>query len=78
MAHSTRRQEILAEAERQGAMTAQGKMLANLATRKAKDKSVRYEDVLAEVKQSLYDTGKIKIEYRRKEQDLILITNKKL
>ena len=70
MAHSTRRQEILAEASRQGAMTAQGKMLANLATRKAKDKSVRYEDVLAEVKQSLYDTGKIKIEYRRKEQDL--------
>ena len=69
MAHSTRRQEILAEAERQGAMTAQGKMLANLATRKAKNKSVRYEDVLAEVKQSLYDTGKIKIEYHRKEQE---------
>ena len=69
MEHSTRRQEILAEAERQGAMTAQGKMLANLATRKAKDKSVRYEDVLAEVKQSLYDTGKIKIEYHRKEQE---------
>lgn len=69
MEHSTRRQEILAEAERQGAMTAQGKMLANLATRKAKDKSVRYEDVLAEVKQSLYDTGKIKIEHHRKEQE---------
>ena len=66
MAHSTRRQEILAEANRQGAMTAQGKMLANLATRKAKDKSVRYEDVLAEVKHSLYDTGKIKIEYHKK------------
>ncbi|MBR3457369.1 MAG: relaxase domain-containing protein, partial [Selenomonadaceae bacterium] len=69
MAHSTRRQEILAEADRQGAMTAQGKMLANLATRKAKDKSIRYEDVLAEVKQSLYDTGKIKIESHRKEQE---------
>lgn len=69
IAHSTRRQEILAEAERQGAMTAQGKMLANLATRKAKDKSIRYEDVLAEVKQSLYDTGKIKIECHRKEQE---------
>lgn len=69
MTRSTRRQEILAEAERQGAMTAQGKMLANLATRKAKDKSVHYEDVLAEVKQNLYDTGKIKIEYHRKEQE---------
>lgn len=69
MTHSTRRQEILAEADRQGAMTTQGKMLANLTTRKAKDKSVRYEDVLAEVKQSLYDTGKIKIEYHRKEQE---------
>ena len=69
MAHSTRRQEILAEAESQGAMTAQGKMLANLATRKAKDKSIRYEDVLAEVKQSLYDTEKIKIECHRKEQE---------
>lgn len=68
MEHSTRRQEILAEAECQGAMTAQGKMLANLATRKTKDKSIRYEDVLAEVKQNLYDTGKIKIEYHRKEQ----------
>ncbi len=69
MAHSTRRQEILAEAVRQGAMTAQGKMLANLATRKAKDKSVRYEDVLTEVKRNLYDTGKIKIESHRKEQE---------
>lgn len=69
MTRSTRRQEILAEAERQGAMTAQGKMLANLATRKAKDKSVHYEDVLAEVKHNLYDTGKIKIEYHRKEQE---------
>lgn len=67
MEHSTRRQEILVEAERQGAMIAQGKMLANLATRKAKDKSVRYEVVLAEVKQNLYDTGKIK--YHRKEQE---------
>ena len=46
MAHSTRRQEILAEAERQGTITAQGRMLANLATRKAKDTSVRYEDIL--------------------------------
>ena len=66
MAHSSRRKEILAEADRQGAMTAQGKMFANLATRKAKDKSVRYEDVLAEVKHTLYDTGKIKIEHHKK------------
>ena len=67
MAHSSRRKEILVEAGRQGAMTAQGKMLANLITRKAKDKSVRYEDVLAEVKQKLYDTGTIKIEKHKKE-----------
>ena len=67
MAHSSRRKEILAEANRQGAMTAQGKMLANLATRKVKDKSIRYEDVLAEVKQSLYDTGKVKIEHHKRE-----------
>ena len=67
MAHSSRRKEILVEAGRQGAMTAQGKMLANLITRKAKDKSVRYEDVLAEVKQNLYDTGTIKIEKHKKE-----------
>jgi len=66
MAYSSRRKEIIAEANRQGAMTAQGKMLANLATRKAKDKSVRYEDILAEVKHSLYDTGKIKIEHHKK------------
>ena len=66
MTHSSRRKEILAEVNRQGAMTAQGKMLANLATRKAKDKSVHYEDVLAEVKHSLYDTGKIKIETHKK------------
>ena len=62
MEYSSRRREILKEAEKQGTTTGKGKQLANLGTRKSKDENSNLSSILEEVRTELYESGKIKIE----------------
>ena len=62
MEYSSRRREILKEAEKQGTTTGKGKQLANLGTRKSKDENSNLSSILEEVRTELYESGKIRIE----------------
>ena len=62
MEYSTRRQEILAEAEKLGLPNnAKVMQMANFATRKTKDHNADLEKIMEEVKRDLYDNGRINI-----------------